>query len=120
MDNLLEALIEKNILENEEYLRVCISTLNGLAGIHLLLQNPPAAIEEYLKALKFIEKYNETSESVFLKVDTLQVIHVLHNLSEILSNFSELDVKNQAVTYKNQCLDLEKKYTDKHRKMVMK
>lgn len=29
MDNLLEALIEKNVLENEEYLRGLISTLNG-------------------------------------------------------------------------------------------
>ncbi|KRT78223.1 PHD finger motif containing protein, partial [Oryctes borbonicus] len=40
MEDLLNALIGKNISENEEYLRIIISSLNGLAGVYLLLQNP--------------------------------------------------------------------------------
>lgn len=137
MDHLLEALINKNVSENEEHLRVLISTLNGksfelclvcnifinallsgLAGLQLLLQNPKEAVEEYKKALQHVHKYTELKDPVYLSVDMLQTIHILHNLAEILTGFTDLGSQKEVEDYRNQCKELENKYIDKHNKMV--
>ncbi|GLV41293.1 uncharacterized protein CBL_04817 [Carabus blaptoides fortunei] len=83
MEELLEALTKKNIHECEESMRAVIAALNGMAGILLLQERSLDAVEKYREALCFVSQYDKEA---FIKVDKLQQIHTLHNLSEVLGN----------------------------------
>ncbi|RZC37273.1 E3 ubiquitin-protein ligase SHPRH [Asbolus verrucosus] len=114
MKDLLEALIVKNTTENEEYLRIILSSLNGLAGTSLLLQCPDQAIEEYRKVLQLFTRFTEEEKVAKLTVDKLQVIHSMHNLAEILDIFpSVADRTLRDETLRKDCAELEQKYIEK-------
>lgn len=84
-----------------------------MAGIHLLLQNPKSAVDEYKKALEHIDKYNKRNDPVHLNVDTLQIVHIFHNLWEILNGFMELTTQEEIDEYKRQSEEYEIKYLHK-------
>ncbi|GLG99404.1 E3 ubiquitin-protein ligase SHPRH [Gryllus bimaculatus] len=84
MEELLESLLKKTKLEAEECFRRTIAAMNGLAGIHIIKEMWTEAIEHYREVLRISEEYKDS-----LKMDTLQRIHTLHNLAEVLCVHSE-------------------------------
>lgn len=79
MTELLEALIKKTTIEAQDALRKHIASLNGMAALHILCNEFVTAAEKYREVLRITEEYKGR-----VKVDTLQSIHTLHNLSEII------------------------------------
>lgn len=118
MEDLLDALIAKNINENEEYLRVVVSSLNGLAGICLLLENPIQAAEEYRKVLQLSTRFSVEKTEVNLEIDKLQLIHTMHNLSEILEMYPRIPPTLRDSTLREECKVLEKEYLERFAKQV--
>lgn len=131
MEELLDALIAKNITESNESLRLIVSSLNGslfwldlfldwytivfltgLAGIYLLLQNPSAAISHYRKVLDLAERFSKENKEV--TVDTLQLIHTMHNLAEILTTFETVPRSLQDISLRDDCKKHEEKYIQKY------
>lgn len=119
MEDLLNALIAKNVQENEEYLRIIVSSLNGLAGIYLLLQNPNQAVEEYRKVLQLSARFCDKNTDVSLEIDKLQLIHTMHNLSEILEIHSSIPPTLRDASIKTECKLLEKEYMERFTKQVL-
>lgn len=78
MEMLLENLVKKTKLEAEEAHRLVIASMNGLAGVHIIKEEWPEAVEMYRDVLRSIQ------EHAGIKTDSLQQLHVLHNLAEIL------------------------------------
>lgn len=117
MEELLDALIAKNITESNESLRLIVSSLNGLAGIYLLLQNPLAAIEQYRKVLQLADRFNKEKDEV--TVDTLQLIHTMYNLGEILSTAPSVPPTLRDDSLREDCKKLEEKYIQKYISQVM-
>lgn len=116
MEELLDALIARNITESEEALRLIISSLNGLAGIYLLLQNPIQAVEEYRKVLQLAERFNMGNEQ--LTVDSLQLIHTMYNLSEILATASPVPPTLRDASLTDERKKLEEKYIGRYLNQV--
>ncbi|KAJ3664999.1 hypothetical protein Zmor_000523 [Zophobas morio] len=113
MKDLLDALIAKNNNESEEYLRVVLSALNGLAGIYLLLQAPEQAIEEYRAVLQLYTRFTEEEKIAKLSVDKLQVVHAMHNLAEVLDTCATNGATLRDDTLRRDCQEVEKKYIEK-------
>lgn len=84
----------------------------GLAGIHLLLQNPVAAIEQYRKVLQLAERFNKEKEDV--TVDTLQLIHTMHNLAEVLITAPSVAPTLRDDSLREDCRKQEEKYIQKY------
>lgn len=80
MEMLLENLIKKTKLETEEAHRLLIASMNGLAGIHIIQEEWSQAVEMYRSVLRSIEEHAN------IKTDSLQRLHTLHNLAEILES----------------------------------
>lgn len=112
MEELLDALIARNITESEESLRLIISSLNGLAGIYLLLQNPFEAIEQYRKVLQLADRFGKEKEEV--TVDSLQLIHTMHNLAELLVTAPPVAPTLRDGSLREDCKKLEEKYIQKY------
>ncbi|XP_065683875.1 E3 ubiquitin-protein ligase SHPRH isoform X2 [Hydra vulgaris] len=83
MDRLIEKLISDAKIESEEVHRKLISAINGIAGVEILMNNIPAAIESYEQA---ISSWKNNSD---IKTDNLQKLHTLFNLHEILTTFEK-------------------------------
>ncbi|XP_044258765.1 E3 ubiquitin-protein ligase SHPRH [Tribolium madens] len=114
MRDLLDALIARNINECEEYLRVVLSSLNGLAGIYLLLEAPEQTIEEYREVLQLYTRFTEEEKISKLQVDKLQVIHTMYNLAEILdANTGKFARTLRDENLRKDCADLEQKYIER-------
>ncbi|XP_066993133.2 E3 ubiquitin-protein ligase SHPRH [Anabrus simplex] len=109
MDELLESLIKKTKLESEEALRQIIAALNGLAGINIIRELWPQAAELYRDVLRLSEEYKGS-----LKIDALQLIHTMHNLSDILCVHREvIPATLRDHVLHEQALELEQKYMRK-------
>nr|XP_045617516.1 E3 ubiquitin-protein ligase SHPRH-like [Procambarus clarkii]XP_045617517.1 E3 ubiquitin-protein ligase SHPRH-like [Procambarus clarkii] len=78
MEMLLENLIKKTKLETEEAHRLLISSMNGLAGVHIIQEEWSQAVEMYRAVLRSIQEHAN------IKTDSLQRLHTLHNLAEVL------------------------------------
>lgn len=120
MEDLLNALIAKNVNENEEYLRIVVSSLNGLAGIYLLLENPNQAVEEYRKVLKLFARFSDKTNETNLEIDRLQLIHTMHNLSEVLEIHKSAPPTLRDASLKEECDVLEKEYMERFTKQVIR
>ena len=60
--------------------RQLIGSMNGLAGVHILNKDFPAAVEEYREVIRSIESHVDR-----LHTDSLQQLHTYHNLNWILT-----------------------------------
>ncbi|KAK3927321.1 E3 ubiquitin-protein ligase SHPRH [Frankliniella fusca] len=80
MTELLEALIKKTVIEAQEALRKHVASLNAIAGLHIICNEFVTAAEKYREVLQIAEEYKGR-----VKVDTLQSIHTMHNLDEIIT-----------------------------------
>ncbi|KAK4288850.1 hypothetical protein Pmani_038148 [Petrolisthes manimaculis] len=78
MEMLLENLIKKTKVEAEEAHRLLIASMNGLAAIHIIREEWPPAVEMYRQVLRSIQEHSN------IKTDSLQRLHTLHNLAEVL------------------------------------
>ncbi|KAK8397451.1 hypothetical protein O3P69_004894 [Scylla paramamosain] len=78
MEMLLENLMKKTKVEAEEAHRLLIASINGLAAIHIIRQEWVEAVEAYREALQSMEEHSD------IKTDSLQRLHTLHNLAEVL------------------------------------
>ncbi|XP_034237613.1 E3 ubiquitin-protein ligase SHPRH isoform X2 [Thrips palmi] len=85
MTELLESLIKKTTIEAQDALRKHIASLNGMAGLHIICNEYVSAAEKYREVLRITEEYKER-----FKVDTLQKIHTLNNLAEVIENHREI------------------------------
>ncbi|KAI3952838.1 hypothetical protein MKX01_006881 [Papaver californicum] len=79
MQEILEVLVGKTKTVGEEALRKLIVSLNGLAGIAELEQDPSRAVSMYREALALAEEYSDD-----FRLDPLLNLHIHHNLTEIL------------------------------------
>ncbi|XP_078699866.1 LOW QUALITY PROTEIN: E3 ubiquitin-protein ligase SHPRH-like [Branchiostoma floridae x Branchiostoma belcheri] len=79
MDELLKSLTQKCKIECEEAHRQLICALNGLAGIHIIKEEYPEAVEKYREVLRSVQEHEGR-----LKTDKLQRLHTLHNLAGVL------------------------------------
>ncbi len=68
-------------LENGTFsgLRQFIASLNGLAGIAMIEEKWEEAAEKYREAIRVIEEHKGQ-----IKTDTLQRLHTLTNLAEVI------------------------------------
>ena len=79
MEGLLDQLISKAILECEESHRVYVSALNGLAGIDIIQEKWAEAAENYREVMRSVAEHEGK-----LKTDTLQRLHTVSNLAELI------------------------------------
>ncbi|KAL0274386.1 UNVERIFIED_CONTAM: hypothetical protein PYX00_006830 [Menopon gallinae] len=109
MTELFKYLYGKTKIECEEELRKYIAALNGVAGIFCIEEDWYNAVEYYRRVLQIAEEYNEK-----VHVDSLQRIHTLTNLAEVL-HFSGDNVprtlRDDSLT--EQAKQLEDKYMQK-------
>ncbi|CAG2058928.1 unnamed protein product, partial [Timema podura] len=95
MEELLESMIKKTKTDCEEALRVNISAINGIAGIHVIREEWAGAAELYR--------------------DVLRLIHALHNLTEILDvHKSKIPPTLRDDKLREEAKSLEEKYMAKH------
>ncbi|KAF5299240.1 hypothetical protein FQA39_LY02413 [Lamprigera yunnana] len=112
MKGLLDTMIEKNITDSDESLRIVVSSLNGLAGIYLLLQKPQEGIEQYRKVLQLAARFNAEDKNG-VSVDKLQLIHSMYNLAEVIENHPPMHPTLRDDTLKQDCWALQEKYIGK-------
>lgn len=79
MEELLKFMLQKAVVDCEIALRLVISSLNGIAALLEILGYIEDAVDHYRQVLHLIQDYDGR-----LKVDTLQKIHSMHNLAELL------------------------------------
>ncbi|KAI3991562.1 hypothetical protein MKX01_040572 [Papaver californicum] len=89
MQEILEVLVSKTKTEGEEALRKLIVSLNGLAGIAVLEQDPSRAVSMYREALALAEEYSDD-----FRLDPLLNLHIHHNLTEILPVTSDYSLEH--------------------------
>lgn len=109
MPELLESLIKKTTIEAQEALRKHIASLNGLAGLHIIAHEYVSAAENYREVMRITEDYKDR-----VKVDTLQKIHTLHNLAEIITAYKDVippTLRDDQLT--DECKKLEESYLSK-------
>ncbi|CAB3995131.1 E3 ubiquitin- ligase SHPRH, partial [Paramuricea clavata] len=82
MDQLLESLINKAKNESQDAHRQLLCALNGLAGTYILQENWQNAVDVYREAMASWKEHEE-----LFKTDSLQKLHTLHNLHDVLSKF---------------------------------
>ncbi|KAL4232699.1 hypothetical protein ACF0H5_007387 [Mactra antiquata] len=80
MEELLDALTKKAKLEAEESHRALVAAINGEAGLHIINEEYSESVEKYRDVLRSVEEHKDT-----LKTDTLQQLHAMYNLREILN-----------------------------------
>ena len=79
MDELLEQMIKKSVVECEEEHRKVVSSLNGMAGIDIIENKWAEAVEKYREVLRLAAEYEGK-----INTDTLQKLHTVTNLAEVL------------------------------------
>lgn len=84
MEELLRTLIRKAQTECEESQRLRVSATNGLAALHLIRGEHGQAAEKYRDVLRWADELKES-----LQTDSLQRLHALHNLADVLRTCPE-------------------------------
>nr|CAI5818280.1 unnamed protein product [Callosobruchus analis] len=113
MQDLLEALIQKNESDCEECLRLIISSLNGLAGISLLEGRHQEAVGYYRDVLQLKARFSEGQKDTKLSVDKLQLVHTMHNLAEILEQHPPDHPTLRDESLRKDCIEVEQQYMEK-------
>eukprot|EP00095_Tigriopus_kingsejongensis_P004239 maker-scaffold711_size108467-snap-gene-0.24 protein:Tk04239 transcript:maker-scaffold711_size108467-snap-gene-0.24-mRNA-1 annotation:"e3 ubiquitin-protein ligase shprh" len=109
-DEVLEQMTKKVIVECEDSHRQVVSSLNGLAAIAIIEENWAEAVDTYRDVLRLSEEHK-----VHVKTDTLQRLHTITNLKEVL------DARHEAIAptlrddqLQDEATELKKKYLTKY------
>lgn len=105
-DQLLKYMIGRNEIDCKVALRTIVSNMNGIAAIHVMLEEYDKAIEMYEAVLKRCKEYTGT-----ICVDSLLQIHAIYNLQFIYELQNKLDEKANE-NYNKTLADLEWKFID--------
>lgn len=84
MEQLLDNLLKKTQLEVEDSHRIIVASLNGLAALDIIKGDYSEAVDKYREVLRSVEEHKEN-----FKTDSLQQLHTLHNLSEVIQSKPE-------------------------------
>lgn len=79
MPELLATMVSQAKVESEEVLRQLIASLNGIAALFIIKEYWIQAVDTYRSVLHLAQEYEGK-----LKIDSLQRIHTMHNLAEVL------------------------------------
>lgn len=79
----------------------------------MLLQNPYEGIASYRKVLQLSARFTDDKTSIKLAVDKLQLIHTMHNLSEILQITPDVEPTLRDDNLQRECGELEQRYIKK-------
>uniref|UniRef100_A0A182R7E4 E3 ubiquitin-protein ligase SHPRH n=1 Tax=Anopheles funestus TaxID=62324 RepID=A0A182R7E4_ANOFN len=110
-----EHLVTTNVNDCKGQLRSIVSSLNGMAAVHILQQRYSQAFRLYQASLRWADDYQGT-----ISVDTLLQIHAIHNLLDLLRTFEqELDsglkpTAEQIQAYEERCARLEWRYIEQY------
>lgn len=85
----------------------------GLAGIHLLMQNPAEAAERYRKVMHLSARFSEDKTQNHLSVDKLQLIHTMHNLADLIDKNPGITPTLRDASLRNDCKILEQNFIQK-------
>ncbi|XP_049541626.1 E3 ubiquitin-protein ligase SHPRH [Anopheles darlingi] len=110
-----EHLVSVNVNECKSQLRSIVSSLNGMAALHILQQKPDQAVRLYEASLRYAKDYTGT-----ICVDSLLQIHALHNLIDVLRTGAVEDEqqKQQMAEYQERYARLEWRYVDQYASKV--
>lgn len=78
MEQLLDNLIKKTKVETEEAHRLLVAAMNGLSAIHIMRDEWVEAVDMYRSVLQSVQEHSN------IHTDSLQRLHTIHNLSELL------------------------------------
>ena len=79
MEELLKTLVKRTQVECEEAQRLRVSAANGQAALHIINKQWAQAADKYRDVLRWAEELKDS-----VKTDSLQRLHTLHNLAEVL------------------------------------
>ncbi|XP_050094766.1 E3 ubiquitin-protein ligase SHPRH [Anopheles aquasalis] len=111
-----EHLVSVNVNECKSQLRSIVSSLNGMAALHILQQNPDQAVRLYEASLRYANDYTGA-----ICVDSLLQIHALHNLIDVLRSCAvqaEQEQHQQLTEYQERYARLEWRYVDQYASKV--
>ncbi|XP_053674270.1 E3 ubiquitin-protein ligase SHPRH [Anopheles nili] len=106
-------LVTSNVNECKSQLRTVVSSLNGMAAIHILERNYDQALRLYQASLRWADDYKGS-----ISVDSLLQIHALHNMLDVVGSFaSTLDearmpTEAELKEYRERCAALEWRYIE--------
>uniref|UniRef100_A0A182SRK5 RING-type domain-containing protein n=1 Tax=Anopheles maculatus TaxID=74869 RepID=A0A182SRK5_9DIPT len=114
-----EHLVTANVNDCKGQLRSVVSSLNGMAAVHILQQSYNQAFRLYQATLRWADDYQGT-----ISVDTLLQIHAIHNLLDLLRTYEE-DIEaslkptvEQIQAYEERCARLEWRYIEQYASKV--
>lgn len=111
-----EHLVTSNEMDCKSQLRSVVSSINGMAAIHVIRKEYDQAIKMYKSALRWAEDYQGT-----ISVDSLLQIHALHNILEVM-RMQEQDggqiFLEEVKDYEERCAKLEWKYIETYSNIV--
>uniref|UniRef100_A0A182LS81 RING-type domain-containing protein n=1 Tax=Anopheles culicifacies TaxID=139723 RepID=A0A182LS81_9DIPT len=114
-----EHLVTANVNDCKGQLRSVVSSLNGMAAVHILQQNYSQAFRLYQASLRWANDYQDT-----FGVDSLLQIHAIHNLLDLLRTFeaelepSLIPTAEQIHAYEERCTRLEWRYIEQYANKV--
>ncbi|XP_075750828.1 E3 ubiquitin-protein ligase SHPRH isoform X2 [Rhipicephalus microplus] len=113
MEELLTSLIRKATSECEEAHRRMVSSMNGIAGIHIIRDERREAADMYREVLWSVKDHSRN-----IKTDRLQQLHALHNLAQLLRNATscsqDADVEEGALNISSTQASTEKTTDSSH------
>ncbi|XP_064122069.1 E3 ubiquitin-protein ligase SHPRH-like [Macrobrachium nipponense] len=113
MEMLLENLIKKTKVEAEDAHRFLVGAMNGLAGVHIINEEWKEAVDMYREVLRSVEDHSN------IKTDSLQRLHTIHNLAEILeANHEGVHPTLRDSTLREEAAALRKRYLQQYPEKV--
>ena len=111
----MEQMVKKTTLECEDSNRQYVSSLNGLAGLDIIEQNFADAVEKYREVLRIVEEYKGK-----IKTDTLQKLHSVSNLAELLeAGHEHIPPTLRDDKLRDEAKELQNKYLNKYSTAVL-
>ncbi|XP_053664769.1 E3 ubiquitin-protein ligase SHPRH [Anopheles marshallii] len=114
-----EHLVTANVHNCKGQLRSVVSSLNGMAAVHILQHGYSQAFRLYQASLRWADDYQGT-----ISVDTLLQIHAIHNLLDLsrwYENSLDSELKptaQQLHDYEERCARLEWRYIEQYASKV--
>ena len=111
----MDQMVKKTTLECEDSNRQYVSSLNGLAGLDIIEQNFADAAEKYREVLRVVAEYKGK-----IKTDTLQKLHSVSNLAELLeAGHENIPPTLRDDKLRDEAKELQNKYLNKYSTAVL-